>query len=161
MARRRPNRIAGLSRLLEQVPAEAVELIVATFQRHGEAQAAVALGGKATISPNGYGPYPLVVKVDKAKALKAGVSVTLYGSPAGFWSWLENGIDPHPVRPRKRATTSGRPPAMGGGLSHPIGGEVMRGMYPRQAWTRTVDAAEADLEGIVLQTLDDQLAEAA
>lgn len=165
MARRR-NRVAGLSRLLEQVPAESVEQILASFQRAGEAEIS-RVWGKASISLHvaggagtRAGPYPLVVLVDRAKVTKRQTTITLYGSPAGFWAWAEDGARRHTIRARRRATATGRPSALFGGLDHPLGEVTHPGFAGRGAWTATVEAAEADLEGVLLGTLD-QIAKAA
>ena len=165
MARRR-NRIAGLSRLLEQVPAESVEQILASFQRAGEAEIS-RVWGKPSITLHvagsggkRAGPYPLVVRIDRAKVTKKQTTITLYGSPAGFWAWAEDGAGRHTIRPRRRATDTGRPPALYGDLTHPMGEVTHPGFAGHGAWTRTVEAAEAELDSILLGALD-TIAEAA
>lgn len=165
MARRR-NRVAGLSRLLEEVPAESVEQILASFQRAGEAEI-TRVWGKPSITlhvagsaGNRAGPYPLVVRLDRAKVTKKTTTITLYGSPAGFWAWAEDGARRHTIRARRRVTRSGRPSAMFGELTHPVGEVEHPGFTGRDAWTKTVDAAEAELEGVLLGRLD-EIAQAA
>jgi hypothetical protein len=163
---RRRNRITGLSRLLEQIPAESVEQILASFQRAGEAEIS-RVWGKPSItlhvagtSGSRAGPYPLVVRIDRAKVTKRTTTITLYGSPAGFWAWAEDGASRHTIRARKRATKTGRPPALFGELQHPMGEVTHPGFAGRGAWTRTVEAAERELDGILLAALD-EIAEAA
>lgn len=165
---RRQNRIAGLSRLLEQVPAESVEQILASFQRAGEAEIA-RVWGKPSITlhvagsgSKRAGPYPLVVRIDRAKVTKRQTTITLYGSPAGFWAWAEDGSrrDGYKIRARRRSTDTGRPPAMYGNLTHPMGEVTHPGFDGHGAWTRTVEAAEKELDGILLAQLD-AIAEAA
>jgi hypothetical protein len=163
---RRRNRITGLARLLEQVPAESVEQILASFQRAGEAEIQ-RVWGKTSISLHvagsggkRAGPYPLVVRIDKAKVTKRTTSITLYGSPAGFWAWAEDGAARHTIRARRRATPTGRPSAMFGELTHPMGEVTHPGFAGAGAWTRTVEAAERELEGILLAVID-EIAEAA
>ncbi len=165
MARRR-NRVAGLSRLLEQVPAESVEQILASFQRAGEAEISRVWGSSsialhvAGSAGNRAGPYPLVVRVDRAKVTKRQTTIVLYGSPAGFWAWAEDGARRHTIRARRRATATGRPPALFGELEHPVGEVTHPGFVGRGAWTATVEAAEADLENVLLRAID-EIAEAA
>ncbi len=163
---RRQNRIAGLSRLLEQVPAESVEQILASFQRNGEAEIARVWGQPSiTLHVAGSGskragPYPLVVRIDRAKVTKRQTTITLYGSPAGFWAWAEDGAKPHRIRARRRSTDTGRPSAMYGNLTHPMGEVTHPGFAGAGAWTRTVEAAEKELDDILLAQLD-AIAEAA
>jgi hypothetical protein len=163
---RRPTRIAGLSRLLEQVPAESVEQILAAFQRAGETEI-TRIWGSPSISVHvsgssgrRAGPYPLVVRIDKAKVTKRTTTITLFGVPAGFWSWAEDGASRHTIRARRRNTPTGRPSAMFGGLEHPMGEVTHPGFAGQGAWTRTVAAAELELEGILLAAID-EIAEAA
>ena len=159
MARRR-NTVAGLSRLLERVPADSVEQILESFQRNGEEQI-TRVWGKPSISLHvagsagrRAGPYPLLVYISKAKTTKKTTTITLYGSPAGFWAWAEDGARRHTIRARRRATETGRS-ALYGELQHPMGEVEHPGFAGRGAWTKTVDAASEELDQVLLGALDE------
>lgn len=111
MARRR-NTISGLAKLLERVPADAFEDLSVGVQ--DAATTAAANAGRTSISFGSAKSYPLEANILKAKARNSKRTSTIRYplTPAGAWVWLDEGISPHQIRPKRRQTRTGRPPAL-------------------------------------------------
>lgn len=113
---------------LEQLPADYIDEAVGIFIRAAERN-----GGRMM------GRYQLTASEGRRTVSPEGGSVTMNGTPAGFWTWRETGVKPHTIGPRRKR-------AMAGGLGHPIRGDVLHPGYPGQhRWTRTVQQATAEI----------------
>lgn len=161
MARRRKG-ISGLSKLIETVPAESVVAIVEAIQTIAETE--TRADGMATISPyvrgERFGPYPLTVQVDRVRATKKRSTITVYGQPAGFWTWLEEGVPRHEVGGSKTWPRSGRSSGRGGrrlALSTPEGPRTYaHASFPRRGtWSRVVERSEAEIDDVIGRVFDD------
>lgn len=115
---------------IRDVPAAYIDEAIATFT-----QVANRLGGTVM-------GYQLTAREENRRVTPEGASVTVFGSPAGFWTWRETGARPHTIRPRGKR-------ALAGALRHPVMGPVVHpGFAGRQAWTRTVEAATAEINAL-------------
>lgn len=159
---RRSNSIAGLTKLIETVPAEAVVEIVEAIQSIAETE--TRRDGMSTISPytNGerYGPYPLTVQVDRVKATKRRSTITVFGNPPGFWTWLEDGIPRHEVGGSKAWPRTSRTSGRGGrrsAMSTPDGPRTYaHASFPRRGtWSRVLERSGDEIDNVVGAVFDD------
>lgn len=163
MPKRRKS-IAGIAKLIEQIPADVVVDLDVTIAQVAQAEA--QRDGMASISPSfagrRYGPYSLTTEIAKAKVRKDSASLIVYGTPAGFWTWLEEGVPRHEVGRARSRVSSERRSGRGGrrlAVDTPNGPRTHAhaSMPPRGTWTRTVD----EIETAVVELLEDRLDEIA
>lgn len=88
--------------------------------------------------------YPLKVK-GKVRAAASGVEVDIYGTPVGFWSMLESGAKPHPIRPRKGKALRLGSDTFYAHVDHP-------GMAGRSVWSNARPALVAAVDKVVEDT---------
>lgn len=154
--------MAGLAKLIERIPADAVSDLDIMFARVAEEEA--RRDGMGTISPRfagrSYGPYPLTTSIDKARVRKASTSLIVFGHPAGFWTWLEDGIPRHEVGRSRRAVRSERESGRGGrflAVSTPSGPRsyAHASMPTRGTWSRVVDRYADEVVDVLEAALDE------
>ena len=90
--------------------------------------------------------YPLKVK---AKATRTGTQteVLIYGTPVGFWSMLESGAKPHPIRPREGRALRLGSDTFYADVNHP-------GMRGRGVWSNARPALQAALDKAIGDTYE-------
>lgn len=161
MPRRRKS-IAGLGKLLERVPAETVVAAELRFAQIAEDE--LTRDSLRTISINAggrtYGPYPLVTRVDRARVTKQRASLIVFGSPAGFWTWLEEGVPRHEVGRARSSRSTQRSSGRGGrrqAVDTPQGPRTYaHASFPqRGTWTRVVERFDDELEEVVTDAWDE------
>ena len=129
------NVLEGLTVKLTKLPATALDDVIKTFTKIAEAE-----GGKV-------GRYQLTAEASNRSITQGGASVTMSGTPSGFWVWREQGIRAHMIRPRRKK-------ALAGGLGHPVWGAVLHpGVGGRGAWTKTVERVAKELQDAVESAL--------
>lgn len=158
---RRRSSIAGLAKLIERVPAVVVVDAELLFARIADEEA--ARDGVSSIGPNGYGPYPLVTKVDRARVTKSSCSLIVYGTPAGFWTWAEEGIPRHEVGRARSRRSTGRSSGRGGrrqAISTPDGPRTYaHASFPRRGtWTRVVERFDTEFVDLVADVFEQEVA---
>jgi hypothetical protein len=126
------NVINGLTVKLDKLPASALREVVKAFTKIAEQE-----GGRMK------GRYQLTAEASEWQVSAGTASVTMKGTPSGFWVWKETGTRPHTIRPRRKK-------ALAGDLGHPVWGAVHHpGTSGKKAWTKTVERAERELQDTV------------
>ena len=130
------NVVAGLTVRFQHLPVTVIDDVVKVFVKIAEQE-----GGRV-------GKYQLTAEAKDRAVSEGSASVTMVGTPPGFWVWRESGIRPHMIRPRRKK-------ALAGGLSHPVWGAVQHpGVPGKQAWSKVAARAERELHDAVVAALD-------
>lgn len=129
---------------LEGAAAAAVPDVVDAANTAGEIQARRVLGHSSLRGAR------FRVVLDRARTTDHSAVLTVRGTPAGFWVWLERGVERHRI-PAGRAPRAAMP--LGGGrfASGPVEHPGVRKW--RGAWSNTVDAIDAELPKILTRAV--------
>ena len=140
------NVIDGLSKRLDDLPADVVEDAVKAFTLIAERNGGKMMRGK----------YQLTAKPGRVERRGEMASVMMKGVPSGFWEWKESGTGSHVIRPKKKRRRKGRfkVPGPMGLPGHPVFGPVTHpGTTGSLKWTKTVDQADDVIADIVERAL--------
>ena len=145
--------IGRLVKRLTEVPREAVFPCVDRFK---EIATAEANSDRMPFRNRGRGPTAFeTITYDGDD-----VSVVLKGSPAGPWSWLENGVPPHAVGLARSMRRSGSSKGnYRAAVSTPDGPRaISTASFPKKGtWTRVVDRFESEIDEILSGVVDEAI----